>query len=115
MARFQPFPCQIHVITVKINFKYIQGVEGYGMWYAKTREVKLKAYIDNDWAGNIDGRKSTLGTTLFLGNCLVSWVNKKEDSISLSIVEEKYIAAATCCSRIIWIRKKIKGYYGRVD
>eukprot|EP00253_Pinus_taeda_P006062 PITA_06062 len=57
---------------------------------------------------SIDDRKSTSGATFFLGNCLVSWVNKKQDSISLSTVEAEYIAVATCCSQILWMKRTLK-------
>lgn len=98
VARFQAFPHEIHVIVVKRIFKYIQGTVDYRLWYAKRREFKLKAYIDVYWEDNIDDRKSTSGAAFFLGNCLVSRVRKKQDSISLSLVESEYIAVATCCS-----------------
>jgi hypothetical protein len=62
------------------------------MWYPKTIEVVLRYYTDADWEGGIDDRKSTSGGSFFLGGCFVSWLNKKQNSTSLSIVEAEYIA-----------------------
>lgn len=90
------------------GFSNIQGTNDYGIWYAKRKEFTLKAYIDANWVDNIDDRKSTFGATLFLGNCLVSWVSKKQNSISLSTTETEYIIAATCCSQILWMEKTLK-------
>ena len=84
VARFQYFPHEIHVIVFKRIFKYVQGTMDCGLWYEKVREFKLKDYTDVDWEENIDDRKSTSSEILFLGNCLVSWVNKKQASIYLS-------------------------------
>jgi hypothetical protein len=42
------------------------------------------AYTDADWAGCIDDRRSTSGAVFYLGECLVSWLSKKQSSISLS-------------------------------
>jgi hypothetical protein len=56
------------------------------------------AYTDADWAGCIDDRKNTSGATFYLGECLVSWISKKQSSVSLSTVEAEYIAASTCCT-----------------
>lgn len=68
----------------------------------------LQAYSDVEWAGCVDGRKSTSGGSFFLGDRLVSWHNKKQEFISLSTTEAKYIAAATCCSQVLWMKQKLK-------
>ena len=41
----------------------------------------------------MDDRKSTLGGCFYLGNNLVSWISKKQNSVSLSIAEVEYIVA----------------------
>lgn len=38
----------------------------------------------------------------------MSWVNKKQDSISLSTSEAEYITIATCCSQILWMKKTLR-------
>ena len=49
----------------------------YGLWYPKGQDFTLKAFTDANEEGCVDDRKSTSGTTFFLGNCLVSWSSKK--------------------------------------
>ncbi|XP_059076583.1 uncharacterized protein LOC131875891 [Cryptomeria japonica] len=61
----------------------------------------LEAYTDVDWVGYIDDRKSTSGGAFFLGDRLLSWHSKKQDLVSLSVTEAKYIVAATCCSQVL--------------
>ena len=34
---------------------------------------------------------------------MVAWLSKKQSSISLSTTEAEYIAAATCCTQILWM------------
>lgn len=63
----------------------------------------LKAYIDPNWAGSVDDQKSTKGGAFFLGDKLISWFNKKQDSISLSTAQEEYIAVASCCIQVMWM------------
>ena len=41
----------------------------------------------------------------------IAWMSKKQNSVSLSTVEAEYIAAGSCCSQLIWI-KKLLGDYG---
>jgi hypothetical protein len=42
-----------------------------------------------------------------LGECLVSWLSKKQSSISLSTAEEEYIAATTCCTQVLWMKQTL--------
>lgn len=68
----------------------------------------LKAYTDADWARSVDDQKSTSGGAFFLGDRLVSWFSKKQDSISLSIAEAGYIATSSCCTQVMWMRQILK-------
>ena len=35
----------------------------------------------------------------------MSWLSKKQSSISLSTAEVKYIASASCCTQVIWMKQ----------
>ncbi|XP_019159679.1 PREDICTED: uncharacterized protein LOC109156281 [Ipomoea nil] len=80
-------PKESHLIATKWILKYIKGKIQYGLWYSKDSELSLIAYCDADWAGNIDDRKSTSGGCFFVGKNIVSWLSKKQSSISLSMAE----------------------------
>ena len=47
---------------------------------------------------------------LFIGDCLVTWFSKKQNSISLSIAEAKYIAIRSCCTQLLWMKQMLKDY-----
>ena len=49
----------------------------YGLWYPKGQDFILKTFTDADWERSVDDRKTTSGAKFFLGNCLVSWLSKK--------------------------------------
>ena len=87
VARFQATPKETHIIAVKRIFRYLKGTMDFGLWYPKGNEITLIAYSDADRAGCVDDRRSSSGTTLFLGNCIVSWSSKKQASVSLLTVE----------------------------
>ena len=40
-----------------------------------------------------------------MGNNLVSWISKKQNSISLSTVEAEYITPSSCCTQLLWMQK----------
>jgi hypothetical protein len=107
VARFQAAPKESHVLAVKRIFRYLKGTEEFGLWYPKGKDLSLMAYTDADWAGCIDDRRSTSGATFYLGECLVSWLSKKQSSVSLSTTEAEYIAAATCCTHVLWMKQTL--------
>jgi hypothetical protein len=103
VGHFQSAPKQSHLVAVKRIFKYLKGTMTYGLWYPRNQNFQLIAYSDADWANCVDERKSTSGGAFFLGDSLVAWLSKKKGSISLSTTEAEYIAAATCCTQILWM------------
>ena len=50
------------------------------------------------------------GGCFYVGNNLVSWMSKKQNSISLSTVEAEYIAADSCCIQLLWMQKLLFDY-----
>ena len=95
VAWFQAAPKESHVLAVKRIFIYLKGTKEFGLWYPKGNDLSLIAYTDADC---IDDRRSTSGAMFYLGECLVSWLIKKQSSISLSTTEAEYITATTCCT-----------------
>ena len=102
-AWFQSAPKESHLTAVKRIIRYINGTSDYGIWYSRDSNECLASYSDADWAECIDDRKSTSGGCFYLRNNLVSWISKKQNSISLSTTEAEYIAAGSCC---------VHNYYG---
>ena len=66
--------------------------------------------MDTNWAGSIDDRQSTSGKCFYLGNNLVSWLSKKQNSVSLSTAKAKYIAIGSCCTQLLWMKKLLHDY-----
>ena len=52
-------------MVVKRIMRYLKGIDDFGLYYKKNEMFELNAYIDVDWGGNIDDRKSTSGGALF--------------------------------------------------
>ena len=100
-ARYQANPKESHMITLKRIIKYVKTTAKFGVWYNEDTSDILVGYFDADWAGNADDRKSTSGGCFYVGNNLVSWMSKKQNSISLSTAEVEYIAASSCCTQLL--------------
>ncbi|KAK2442550.1 hypothetical protein QL285_013736 [Trifolium repens] len=97
-ARFQSAPKESHLTAVKRIFRYLVGTHDTGLWYKKNSHFDLKAYCDADYAGDKIERKSTSGAYQFLGEALISWSCRKQNTIALSTTEAEYVSAANCCS-----------------
>ncbi|CAM8877595.1 unnamed protein product [Rhodiola kirilowii] len=109
-ARYQADPKESHLLQVKRIIKYVCGTVEFGIWYTKDTNSHLVGYCDADWAGNAEDRKSTSGGCFFLGNNLVSWFSKKQNSISLSTAEAEYIAAGSSCTQLLWMKEMLSEY-----
>jgi uncharacterized membrane protein YciS (DUF1049 family) len=96
VGRYQATPKQSHLLVVRIIFKYLKGTMDYGLWYHRNHNFQLSIYLDVDWVNCVDERKIMSGGAFFLGDSLVSWLRKKQGSISLSTIDDEYIATATC-------------------
>ncbi|KAJ9563127.1 hypothetical protein OSB04_008287 [Centaurea solstitialis] len=109
-ARFQVLPKESHLQAVKRIFRYLKGHSKFGLWYPHDSPFDLIAYTDSDYGGANMDRKSTTGGCQFLGSRLVSWQCKKQTSVSTSTTEAEYIAAASCCSQVLWIQNQMLDY-----
>jgi hypothetical protein len=115
VARFQASPKASHLLAVKRILRYLKGTTEYGLWYPKGNQLDLYAFTDVDWAGCVDDRKSTSGATFYLGGCLVSWSSKKQSTVSLSTAEAEYIAAANCCTQVLWMKQMLSEIHIHYD
>ncbi|KAJ9536108.1 LOW QUALITY PROTEIN: hypothetical protein OSB04_un000718 [Centaurea solstitialis] len=106
-ARYQAKPKESHLAAVKRIFRYLKGTPYYGIWYPKGLGFELQAYTDADYGGCNMDRKSHLQ---FLGNKLVSWASKKQQCVSTSTAESEYVAAASCCSQVLWMQSQLRDY-----
>uniref|UniRef100_A0A2N9GFY5 Reverse transcriptase Ty1/copia-type domain-containing protein n=1 Tax=Fagus sylvatica TaxID=28930 RepID=A0A2N9GFY5_FAGSY len=70
--------------------------------------LTLQAYADVDWAGNSDDRRSTLGYVVFLGSTPITWVSKKQSTVSRSSTEAEYRSLASATTEVLWIRMVLK-------
>ena len=98
------------MIALQRIIKYVKATANFGVWYSKDTNDVLAGYFDVDWAGNVDDRKSTLGGCFYVGNNIVSWMSKKQNSISLSTVEAEYIVVGSCCTQLLWMQKLLLDY-----
>jgi hypothetical protein len=107
-------PRHEHWITAKHVLRYIHGTINYGLRYISSNDVQLHGFTYSYWDGSAEDRKSTSGMCFILGSAMISWGNRKHNSVTLTIEEEKYITTYEACTEAIWMRKLIYDLFDQV-
>jgi hypothetical protein len=102
-AHFQASQRTSHRQAVKRIFMYLRHTPNFSLWYSTSSSLALHGFLEADFVGCLLDRKSTSGTCQFLGSSLVSWTSRKQSSVAQSTTEAEYVAAASCCSQLLWI------------
>ncbi|XP_075645196.1 secreted RxLR effector protein 161-like [Castanea sativa] len=108
-ARFQVAPKESHMTEVKRTICYVNGTFDYGIWYLSDSDDYLASYSEIVPIC-VDDRKSISRGCFYLGNNLVSWMSKKQNSVSLSTTEAEYIVAGSCYAQLLWMKKLLHDY-----
>ena len=108
-ARFQSCPKVSNVKVTKRMLRYLKVTINVVLLYPTGDLFDLKGFADTDYAGMVD-RKSTSSMAHFIGPCLISWASRKENFVSLSTAKAEYVATASCCSQLLWIKQQLKDF-----
>jgi hypothetical protein len=111
LSRFMVDPRRVHWIVVKHVLRYLRGTLEYGLLYERSGGVRLAGFIDVDWAGCAEDRKSTSGCCFSIGSGIISWFSKKQKSVALSYVEAEYMAAILAACEALWLMKLLLGLF----
>nr|GEX31887.1 ribonuclease H-like domain-containing protein [Tanacetum cinerariifolium] len=84
-------PREPHLAAHKRILRYIRGTLDFRFHLYSSTTISLVGYTDADWAGCPSTRRSTSG---FLGDNLLSWSSKRQQTISHSSAEAEYRGTA---------------------
>nr|GEX91643.1 uncharacterized mitochondrial protein AtMg00810-like [Tanacetum cinerariifolium] len=109
-ARHQVTPKECHLHAVNRIFKYLKGHPKLGLWYPKESPFDLVAYLNSDYGGANQDRKSTTKGCQFLGRRLISWQCNKQTIVATSTTKAEYVAATSGCGQMLWIQNQLLDY-----
>ena len=98
-------PREPHLAALKRILRYVRGTLELGLHIRASSQLDLVVYSDADWAGCPDTRKSTSGYAVFLGDTLISWSSKRQNTVSHSSAEAEYRAVANAVAEASWLRQ----------
>ena len=104
LGQFAANPTKSHYTGTKHVLRYLHGSSEHGITYKTSDEpLKLVCYVDSDWAGDVDARKSTTGYVLTLAKGAVCWSSKRQSTTALSSTEAEYIAISSAVREVIFL------------
>jgi hypothetical protein len=77
VCQFLHGPTDIHLMAAKCILRYLKGTKSIGLMLSKSGSKLLSAFLDANWAGLADDRRSTGEFAIFYYPNLVSWSSKK--------------------------------------
>lgn len=104
VSRYMEKPTEQHMLAAKRILRYVQGTTGFEIQYRHGGEEKLVGYVDSDYAGDEDDRRSTSGYAFMFGKGVVSWESKKQPIVTLSTTEAEFVAASNGACQAVWLR-----------
>jgi len=82
---------------------------------ASLNHNRLGGWVDADYAGCQDTRRSHTGYVLMLNGAAISWRSKQQATVSLSSAESEFIAASQCGQKVVNLREILKGFGAEQD
>jgi hypothetical protein len=104
VCQYMHKPTATHLAAAKRILRYLQGTLHLGIRF-QSGSPALTAFTDSDWVGDPYDMRSTTGITVFLGNNPITWVSKKQHTVSRSSTEAEYQAFATGAAELAWLRQ----------
>ncbi|KAH9762156.1 hypothetical protein KPL70_000706 [Citrus sinensis] len=106
VSRFMATPGKEHWKAVKWVLRYLKGTQQYGLVYGKSagKVAGLYGYVDSDYAGDLDRKRSLTGYMFFLDGCLINWKASLQHVVALSTTEAEYTAATEAVKEALWLR-----------
>ncbi|XP_031274820.1 secreted RxLR effector protein 161-like [Pistacia vera] len=105
LSIFMSNPGFEHWLALKRLLRYINSSLNVGLEYCKRYDsLDLVGFVDSDFAGDKNTKKST--TTYFFtlgGNC-VSWKSQLQPIVALSSTEVEYVTVADIFKEALWLQ-----------
>ncbi|RVW92633.1 Retrovirus-related Pol polyprotein from transposon TNT 1-94 [Vitis vinifera] len=109
LSRFMANPSREHWNGVKWLLRYVKGSLGVGVKFGYSKEgADITSYVDLDYAGDLDKRRSTTCYIFTLFGGPVSWKSQLQSIVALSTIEAEYIAATEAMKEALWLQGLVK-------
>ena len=105
VSRFMHNPGREHWNAAKWILRYLHGTRDKGICFERCDEGIDKfsvGYVDSDFAGDLDKRRSTTGYVFTMANGLICWRLILQPTVALSTTEAEYMVIAEAIKEAMW-------------
>ncbi|XP_058747238.1 uncharacterized mitochondrial protein AtMg00810-like [Vicia villosa] len=98
LSQFVSNPFIPHYQVATRVLRYLKAFPAQGVLFSSSSALKLHGFADSDGARCPDSRRSVTGFCVLLGDYLLSWRSKKQNTVSRSSTEAEYkaLTSLTC-------------------
>ena len=107
LARATNAPTEQHWQMGLRMVAYLKATRNLALKYGRGSEG-LVGWVDADYAGCLDTRRSTTGYLFKLHDSPIAWSSKRQATVATSTTEAEYIALAEGCREATWLRSLLK-------
>ncbi|KAH9782268.1 hypothetical protein KPL71_008823 [Citrus sinensis] len=106
VSRYMANPGKEHWRDVMWILRYLNGTINYGLIYRTDgrKEINVEGFVDSDYTGDLDKRRSLIGYLFRLSGCTISWKASLHNVVALSTTEAEYTAAVDAIKEVIWLK-----------
>ena len=103
LSQFMHKPKKSHIEGALRVIRYLKNAPGLGIMLTSKVCKQLSVYCDADWATCPMTRRSVSGFVVKIGDSLISWKSKKQNTVSRSSAEAEYRSMANAVSEVVWL------------
>ena len=112
LAKHVQTPTQLQWDAVKRVLRYVIHTMDLGLVYGGTETLEATTvYVDADWAGDIETRKSMSGFAALMSGSLVAWCARPQEVVAMSSAESEYISLSNGVKETLWLRRLLRGLH----
>jgi hypothetical protein len=112
LSKYVQFPGIAHMEAAEHVLQYLRDTWNESIIYTRgsRNPNELWGWVDADWAGDTDTRRSHTGYILMMNGGPISWKSRRQDNVSLSTSEAEFVAASQAGQEALYLRETLKDF-----
>uniref|UniRef100_A0A2N9GD91 Uncharacterized protein n=1 Tax=Fagus sylvatica TaxID=28930 RepID=A0A2N9GD91_FAGSY len=109
VSRYMANPGREHWNAVKWISRYLKGIAEHGILFSRQPGTNsVVGYVDADYAGEVDDRRSTTGYVFTLSGGPICWKSTLQSIVAMSTTEAEYMAVVEAAKEALWLKGLVK-------